>query len=146
MYTGKMNPSVWLEDFRLACRAGGANDDFFIIQYLPICVGEYVRAWLEFLPPNSIRSWAELKQVFIGNFGGRTCTPETPRTSSAGSRSPASPFGTTSAGSLSNAIISLTSLTWTTLARSSLGPPVGPLFINSAAESRAPPACSWTSP
>ncbi|RLM65422.1 hypothetical protein C2845_PM16G03220 [Panicum miliaceum] len=23
---------------------------------------------LEFLPPNSIRSWAELKQVFIGNF------------------------------------------------------------------------------
>jgi hypothetical protein len=60
-----------LEDFLLACRAGGAGDDYFIIQYLPICVGEYVRAWLEFfLVPNSIRSWAELKQVFVGNSQG----------------------------------------------------------------------------
>jgi hypothetical protein len=57
-----------LEDFRLACRAGGADDDYFIIQYLPICVREYIRALLKFLPPNSIHSWAELKQAFVGNF------------------------------------------------------------------------------
>jgi hypothetical protein len=46
------------------------NDNYFIIQYLSICVGEHVQAWLDFLPPNSIRSWAELKKVFVGNFHG----------------------------------------------------------------------------
>jgi hypothetical protein len=45
-----------------------ADDDFFIIRYLPIYVGEFVQAWLEFLPPNSIRRWVELKQVFVENF------------------------------------------------------------------------------
>ena len=67
-YIGDTNPDVWLEDYRLACRAGGASDDRFIIQYLPICLGENVRAWLEFLPAGSIGSWADLRKVFIGNF------------------------------------------------------------------------------
>ena len=44
------------------------NDDYFIIQYLPICVEEHVRAWLKFLPPDSIRDWADLKRVFVKNF------------------------------------------------------------------------------
>jgi len=43
-YTGETNPGIWLEDFWLACRAGGVDDDHFIIQYLPIYVGEHVRA------------------------------------------------------------------------------------------------------
>lgn len=30
-YAVGMNPSIWLEDYRLACRAGSANDDDFII-------------------------------------------------------------------------------------------------------------------
>jgi hypothetical protein len=46
------------------------------MHYLPICVGEHVHAWLEFLPPNSIHSWAELKQVFIGNFQGTYVHPK----------------------------------------------------------------------
>ena len=54
-YTGETNPGIWFEDFQLACRAGGVDDDHFIIQYLPICVGEHVRAWLEFLPHDNIR-------------------------------------------------------------------------------------------
>ena len=65
-----MNPGMWLEDFRLAYRTGGVNDDHFIIQYLSICVGDHVRAWLEFLLPDSIRDWADLKRVFISNFQG----------------------------------------------------------------------------
>jgi hypothetical protein len=77
-YTRETNPAVWLEDFRLACWAGGADDDYFIIQYLPICIGEYIRAWLKFLSPNSICSWTELKQVFIGNFQGTYVCPENP--------------------------------------------------------------------
>jgi hypothetical protein len=30
------NPSVWLEDYRLVCHAGGARDDLFIIKNLPL--------------------------------------------------------------------------------------------------------------
>ena len=67
-YTRETNPGIWLEDFRLACRAGGVDDDFFIIQYLPICVGEHVRAWLQFLPHDRIRDWEDLKRVFVRNF------------------------------------------------------------------------------
>ena len=74
-YTGETNPSIWLEYFRLAYRAEGVDDDHFIIQYLPICVGEDVRSWLEFLPPDSIRDWADLKRNFIENFQGTYVRP-----------------------------------------------------------------------
>jgi hypothetical protein len=30
-YDEKTNPNVWLEDYRLTCRAGGANDDLYMI-------------------------------------------------------------------------------------------------------------------
>jgi len=63
-----MNPSIWLEDFRLTYQARGVDDDHFIIQYLPICMGEHVQAWLEFLPQDSIHDWADLKRVFVGIF------------------------------------------------------------------------------
>jgi len=74
-YTEDMNPGMWLEDYRLACRAGGGIDDRFIIQYLPLCLGENVRAWLEFLLADSIGSWADLRKVFIGNFQGTYVRP-----------------------------------------------------------------------
>jgi hypothetical protein len=35
-YADKTNPSIWLEDYCLACRVGGKDDDLFIIQFLPI--------------------------------------------------------------------------------------------------------------
>jgi hypothetical protein len=34
-YDCNTNPSVWLEDYYLACRVGGVDDDIFIIQFLP---------------------------------------------------------------------------------------------------------------
>jgi hypothetical protein len=74
-YTGDTNPDVWLQDYRLACRAGGATDELFIIQYLPICLGENVRAWLDFLPADSIGCSADLRKVFIGNFQGTYVSP-----------------------------------------------------------------------
>ena len=67
-YTGKTNPGIWLEDLWLAYRDDGVDDDHFIIQYLPIYIGEHFLAWLELLPRDSIRYWANLKRVFIGNF------------------------------------------------------------------------------
>ena len=63
-----MTPGIWLKDFWLTYQVGGVDDDLFIIQYLPICMGEHVRAWLEFLLHDSIRDWADLKRIFIGNF------------------------------------------------------------------------------
>jgi hypothetical protein len=39
-YDGKNNPRVWLEDYHLACRAGGADSDLFIIQFLPIYLAD----------------------------------------------------------------------------------------------------------
>jgi hypothetical protein len=43
-YDGKTNPSVWLEDYRLACWAGGADDDLFIMQFIPIYLPDMARA------------------------------------------------------------------------------------------------------
>jgi hypothetical protein len=39
-YDGDTNPSVWLEDYRLACHAGGATDDLFVIKNLPLYLGD----------------------------------------------------------------------------------------------------------
>jgi len=39
-YSRNTNPTVWLEDFCLAYRAGGADIDLFIIQYLPLYLVE----------------------------------------------------------------------------------------------------------
>ena len=35
-YSRETNPGLWLEDYRLAYQAGGANDDDFIIRNLPV--------------------------------------------------------------------------------------------------------------
>lgn len=66
-YTGDTNPGVWLEDYRLACWAEGAEDEYFIIQYLPLYLVDSPQAWLEYCRMVGSRS-DHLKDVFIGNF------------------------------------------------------------------------------
>jgi hypothetical protein len=61
---------VWLEDYRLACHAGGATDDLFIIKNLSLYLGDSTRTWLEHLPHDKISSWTDLHRVFVGNFQG----------------------------------------------------------------------------
>jgi hypothetical protein len=63
---------VWLEDYRLACHAGGAIDDLFVNKNLPLYLGDSTRTWLEHLPRDKIQDWADLHQyrVFVGNFQG----------------------------------------------------------------------------
>jgi hypothetical protein len=56
-YTGKTNPNVWLEDYRLMCRAGVMEDDLFSIQLLPIYLADSARAWLYHMPMYVIDSW-----------------------------------------------------------------------------------------
>jgi hypothetical protein len=67
-YDNKTNPSVWPEDYRLVCRAGGANNDLFIIQFLPIYLADSARAWMDHLPRNIIDSWDDLQEIFTSNF------------------------------------------------------------------------------
>jgi hypothetical protein len=43
-YDGETNPNIWLEDYRLACNAGGARDDLFIIKNLPLHITDSARA------------------------------------------------------------------------------------------------------
>jgi hypothetical protein len=43
-YDNKINPIIWLEDYRLVCRAGGVDNDLFIIQFLPIYLDDSARA------------------------------------------------------------------------------------------------------
>lgn len=67
-YDGSTIPNVWLEDYRLACRMARINDDYLIIQFLPIHIAEGARAWLEHLPLGTVRGWADLWKAFVGNI------------------------------------------------------------------------------
>jgi hypothetical protein len=61
-----MNPNVWLEDYRLACQVGRANDDLIVIQVLPIYLADSTRAWLD------------LRGIFTGSFRGMYVRPDNP--------------------------------------------------------------------
>jgi hypothetical protein len=55
-YDGETNPSVWFEDYKLACHAGGATGDLFIIKNLSLYLVDSARTWLEHLPHGKINS------------------------------------------------------------------------------------------
>jgi hypothetical protein len=48
-YSGETNPELWLDDYRLACQLGGADDNRFMIRNLPLFLADSARAWLEHL-------------------------------------------------------------------------------------------------
>jgi hypothetical protein len=74
-YTGKMDPRVWLNDYRLACQLGDATTDEVIICNLPLHLADSARTWLEHLPPSQIHNWDDLVRTFIGNFQGTYVRP-----------------------------------------------------------------------
>jgi hypothetical protein len=74
-YDRDTNPSVWLEDYRLACHVGGATDDLFIIKNLPLYLGDSTQTWLEHLSHGEINDWTDLRRVFVGNFQGTYTRP-----------------------------------------------------------------------
>jgi hypothetical protein len=67
-----------MEDYRLTCRADEADNDLFIIQFLPIYLVDMSRAWLNHLPRNSIDCWEDLKEIFTDNFQGTYARPGNP--------------------------------------------------------------------
>jgi hypothetical protein len=79
-YDEKTNPSVWLEDYRLAYKVGGADDELFIIQFLPIYLADSARAWLDHLPRNVIDCWSISWRSSRVVSWARLCDPTTTRT------------------------------------------------------------------
>jgi hypothetical protein len=63
-----MNPALWFEDYRLACRGGGAVDNDFVIRLLPLSLADSAWTWIEHLPANRIHSLSDLREIFVGNF------------------------------------------------------------------------------
>jgi hypothetical protein len=72
------NPSIWLEDYRLACRVGGVDNALFIIHLLPSYLANMGRAQLDHLPRNMIDSLEDLKEIFTDNFQGTYVRPNNP--------------------------------------------------------------------
>jgi hypothetical protein len=52
-YDGRIYPDHWLEDYCLAMRTRGSEDNF-AVQYLLLLLSSSTRAWLEQLEPSSI--------------------------------------------------------------------------------------------
>ena len=69
-YSGETDPAVWLNDYRLACKLGGATEDAVIIRNIPLHLADATRTWLEHLPADQIHNWADLVHIFVGNFQG----------------------------------------------------------------------------
>jgi hypothetical protein len=69
-YDVDTNPSVWLEDYWLACHVGGATHDLFVIKNLLLYLGDSARTWLEHLPRDKIHDWTNLRRVFVEYFQG----------------------------------------------------------------------------
>jgi hypothetical protein len=67
-YSGKTDPQVWLNDYRLACQLGGSTTNAVIIRNLPLHLADLARTWIEHLPPSQIHSWNDLVRTFVGNF------------------------------------------------------------------------------
>jgi hypothetical protein len=66
---------MWLKDYRLACHAGGATDNLFVIKNLSLYLGDSARTRLEHLPRDKINDWTDLCRVFVSNFQGTYICP-----------------------------------------------------------------------
>lgn len=66
-YTTDLHPESWVESYEMAMEMldvdGAACDKYFTMMLEGTAC-----TWLKSLPPNSIRSWDELKSRFINNF------------------------------------------------------------------------------
>jgi hypothetical protein len=74
-YNGATDPRVWLNDYRLVCKLGGATTDEVIIRNLPLHLADSARTWLEHLPASEIHNWDDLVRTFVGNFQGTYVCP-----------------------------------------------------------------------
>lgn len=75
-YDGKTNPAEFLHVYITAMCAAGA-DDLVMANWLPMALKPNVRSWLMNLPKESVRSWQDLCNQFVGAFQGGFKRPGT---------------------------------------------------------------------
>ena len=68
-YEGTTNPHEFLQVYYTACQAAGGNTKV-MANWFPLALQPETRSWLMNLPPNSIRSWDDLCDQFVGAFQG----------------------------------------------------------------------------
>ena len=66
-YIADQPPEAWIESYEMAMEMLDVSDAA-CAKYFTMMLDGPARTWLKGLPPNSIRSWAELKTRFIQNF------------------------------------------------------------------------------
>jgi hypothetical protein len=129
-YDGKTNPRIWLEHYCLECREGGANDDLFIIQFLPIYLANSTRAWLDHLSRNVINSLDDLREIFTSNFQGMYMCPSNPWDLKGCQKSWVNPSEITSGVSHKNALSFLVWPTSMSSRRSGMARRAAPWFMS----------------
>ena len=73
-----MNPPEFLGIYTIAIQAVGGRDEKLLANYFPLALKPNVRSWLMHLPEDSISSWADLCNEFVGGFTGGHREPEQP--------------------------------------------------------------------
>ena len=66
-YTPDLEPASWVESYEIAMDMLDVSEAV-CARYFTMMLEGSARTWLKNLPPNSIQSWAELKERFIKNF------------------------------------------------------------------------------
>ena len=66
-YKADLQPGAWIESHEMAMELLEVSDAA-MAKYFTMMLDGTARTWLKGLPPNSIGSWAELKERFVQNF------------------------------------------------------------------------------
>lgn len=69
-YDEKLNQTEFLGIYTIGIQAVGGRDEKVLANYFPLALRTNVRPWLVHLPENSISSWADLCNEFVGAFTG----------------------------------------------------------------------------
>ena len=75
-YTADLSPESWVESYEMAIEMLYV-DDAACAKYFTMMLEGTARTWLTNLPPNSINTWAELKESLVKNFRGTCKRPMT---------------------------------------------------------------------
>ncbi|KAI4981284.1 hypothetical protein ZWY2020_021769 [Hordeum vulgare] len=68
-YSPDLEPGSWIESYELAMDMLDVREAV-CAKYFTMMLEGRTHTWLKNLPPNSINTWAELKERFIKNFRG----------------------------------------------------------------------------
>ena len=77
-YDGKLNPTEFFGIYTIAVQVAGGRYEKILANYFPLSLKPNVRSWLMNLLENSISSWSDLCNEFVGAFTRGHKTPGQP--------------------------------------------------------------------